>query len=121
MSMHLRVLTINDKGRNFFSDDLVYYLRNVDHRSLLLGGDCNYVLQAKYHMAGAMALSPALLRLASNTNLKDVWEEQHGNSVEFTFMRNHSQGRLDRFYTSANVSSTIVGAEVHPLPLSDRP
>ncbi|KAJ4437704.1 hypothetical protein ANN_17849 [Periplaneta americana] len=106
-----------NERENFLSKDLPFFLRHR-YNQLILGGDWNCVLQAK-DQSGSYNPSPVLKTLVTDLKLVDTWENKHGNNVTFTFHRQNSVSRLDRFYISEAYTNDIYNVTVIPTPFSD--
>ncbi|KAJ4446450.1 hypothetical protein ANN_13146 [Periplaneta americana] len=102
---------------DFFTNQMPFYLRHRFHK-IMLAGDFNCVLTAKdqkpeYHP------SPALQRMCQDLNLIDLWEVVHGNADGFTYFRNNSASRLDRWYTNKGCQVDVQNIPNTSVPFSD--
>lgn len=101
----------------FFADTIQYYVNHgVD--KLILGGDFNAVVNKKdaNHSSNQ---SQSLKFLIQSLKLCDAWEVIHKSTVDYTFVRNGSGARLDRFYISEGHKQDIIGIKSNVCCFSD--
>ena len=109
----------NKKERNkFFSEDLLYYLRNT-RIPIILGGDFNCVTESIDQNSSPVNISIPLIQLCKDLNLTDIWRHLHPAVSEFSFFRNFSASRLDRFYGTPAIMKIIHQCVLLPVPFSD--
>ena len=120
-SLHLLNIYAPSGSRNsdrdkFFSEDLVYYLRNSLDFSII-GGDFNCITSLRDSSSKSTHLSKVLLNNFKGLNLKDVWWMCNKN-VEYTYVRQDYGSRLDRFYLK-DLSNCVKNVKVNHVNFSD--
>lgn len=103
---------------NFFSNDIVYYLRNTRLHTAL-GGDFNCVVDSQDQSSSPTNYCNSLSALSKELKLIDVWRLLNPQKKEFTFFRNTSAARLDRFYVSEELAPKISNCQIIPVSFSD--
>ena len=101
----------------FINKELPFFFRHRYAR-IIIGGDWNCVLHAK-DQSGQYHPSPTLDILTKELQLVDAWELIHGNMVKYTFHRQNSASRLDRFYITRNHIKDIYRIKVLHTTFSD--
>lgn len=101
----------------FFTDTIQYYI-NQGLGKLIIGGDFNAVINRKdaNHTSNH---SQSLKFLVQSLNLSDAWEIIHKTVVDYTFIRNGSGARLDRFYVSEELKKDVVDVKSNSCCFSD--
>lgn len=101
----------------FFTDTIQYYINN-GVGELIVGGDFNAVIQKKdaNHTSNH---SQSLKFLVESLNLTDAWEHIHKTVVDYTFVRNGSGARLDRFYVTEGIRNNVVNIKSNVCCFSD--
>lgn len=85
----------------------------------IVGGDFNCILETDDCRSNNKNLSRGLLSFVNMFGLKDVECKLKGKNKQFTFYRNDSASRLDRFYAPSNLLKRISGFQNIPVPFSD--
>ena len=102
---------------DFYAHDVPpYLLPNMDH--ILLGGDFNCVLRPSDQKPG-YNYSPTLERLITGLTLRDTCLLTDNSRCDFTYVRADSASRLDRFYVSQNLVSSVRKTDFSPVAFSD--
>lgn len=101
----------------FFTDTIPHYI-NHGTGELILGGDFNAVINKKdaNHTSNH---SSSLKFLVESLKLSDAWEHVHKTVVDYTFVRNGSGARLDRFYVTEGVKQNVVDIKSNVCCFSD--
>ena len=103
-----------DRG-NFFSNELPYLLRDIPP-SLLVGGDFNSVL-TNIDATGHPNYSRAQQEFIRGFDLLDMWETSQERATYTHTSRGAS--RIDRIYTSRNLTRHKRGAETRVAAFTD--
>ena len=102
----------------FFSQELIYFLRNIN-LPIVLCGDFNCVTDSTDQNSLPTNFCASLQRLCASLKLTDVWRHLFPRKVEFSFYRNTSASRLDRFYVSPEMIKQINNCEILPVAFTD--
>jgi len=97
------------------------YLETQTFDHFILAGDFNMTLHAidttseiskgkDYH---------GLKTILKRHNLKDSYRSIHPNNKTFSYVRHNTPSRLDRFYTTENLTNQLCRAEYIPITFSD--
>lgn len=88
---------------------------------VLVGGDFNCTLNPNIDRSGGNERYPRLVNLLRDTvtaaDMSDLWREFHPVDPGFTFVGNapfYSASRIDRFYATPGVTSSVTGVRVLP-------
>lgn len=101
----------------FFTDSIQHYI-NHGSGKLIIGGDFNAVIDKKdaNHTSNH---SQSLKFLVQTLNLSDAWEIVHKMVVDYTFVRNGSGARLDKFYVCEELKKDVVDIKSNNCCFSD--
>ena len=106
----------------FFAQDLFHFMGAYTNFSFICGGDFNSILSildVENGQGFPQKFSRQLSDIVQTNNLSDAFRYLYPASVEFTFFRaSAASSRLDRFYLSNNLLSSIMNVEHFPS-LSD--
>ena len=100
-----------------FINDLAVHLGKGGKKIDVIGGDFNCILNNGDSNSSVKNFSTGLKQLIEMFKLKDVAFELKKNA--FTFIRNDSSSRLDRFYTSSLLLQKVVDFATIPVAFSD--
>ena len=105
-------------------DDL-FEIQTVKHMgktavsNTIIGGDFNCILEDDDTRGNFKNISRGLKTLTNLFDLKDVELKLKGQNKQFTFFRNDSASRIDRFYASKQILTKISKFDTRAIPFSD--
>lgn len=109
---------VNKRQRaDFFKEGMVPLFNRCPDQAIF-AGDFNCVLSAKDQTPN-FNKSVELERVIRDLNFTDTWELTHGDRPGFTYITNHSASRIDRIYTTSNLRTRVLQAELWPTIFSD--
>jgi exonuclease III len=101
----------------FFLDEISIHLNKDGVNSHIICGDFNCIIDSADTRGSSKNFCYGLKQLTIAMGLKDV--AQVKNARKFTFFRGISASRLDRFYVSSDLLSTIMEIQTIPVAFSD--
>ena len=106
----------NSERDHFFSEDLIFYLRNnIDNT--VIGGDFNCITSSRDSTSENTHICKALKDTFNSINMKDAWFT-HNRDIEYTYFRDNYGSRLDRFYVK-KLSNDVKDIKVKHINFSD--
>jgi exonuclease III len=101
----------------FFLDEISIHLNKNDVNSHVICGDFNCIIDSADTKGSTKNFCYGLKQLTISLDLKDVALVR--NERKFTFFRGASASRLDRFYVSTHLVSSVLDIETLPVSFSD--
>ena len=98
---------------------------------IILGGDFNCTHNPSFDrfcnpIENRKQIALALQNLHNSLSLCDIWRRLNPDSRRYTWFRSNplkpelmSKARLDRFYIPETMTSSVIGCDFYPCPLSD--
>lgn len=102
---------------DLFTNHLAVHLNKPGIRCSVVGGDFNCVLDFSDSRGPSKNQCAGLKNVVDLFSLKDIAKEL--NKKEFTFFRNASASRLDRFYASTDFVKDVLNIDTIPISFSD--
>lgn len=104
---------------DLFEVQAVAHLSKVSVGDTIVGGDFNCILEENDCRGSYKNICRGLRTLTSQMNLNDIEITLKGTNKQFTFFRNDSASRIDRFYATKNILRKVQKFETKAIPFSD--
>lgn len=105
---------------DLFKNKLAIHLNKPSVKGHVIGGDFNCVVDSEDVKGRAYNVCSGLKSLITLFNLKDLDKQLNSYSPrKFTFVRNDSASRIDRFYVSSELITRMTNFETVPVAFSD--